>query len=94
MGVSFIREALLAAHLPRQSWTTLISRVGFSIGFLIVVLGRQQLFTENTLTEILPLMLRKDSRTFRSGPEAVGGRSIGEPSWHLSVRFGEDRPLR
>jgi len=63
MGISFVTEALLAAHLPRQAWTPLISRAGYSVGFLIVVLGRQQLFTENTLTVILPLMLRKDSLT-------------------------------
>jgi formate-nitrite transporter family protein len=42
----------------------LISRFGYSIGFLIVILGRQQVFTENTLTVILPLMLRKDMVTF------------------------------
>lgn len=64
MGISFVTEALLAAHLPRQTWTPLISRAGYSVGFLIVVLGRQQLFTENTLTVVLPLMLRKDSLTF------------------------------
>ena len=32
-------------------------------GFLIVVLGRQQLFTENTLTPILPLLQRKPNAT-------------------------------
>lgn len=64
MGTSFVTEALLAAHLPHAPWTPLISRFGYSIGFLIVILGRQQLFTENTLTVILPLMLRKDILTF------------------------------
>jgi formate/nitrite transporter FocA (FNT family) len=38
--------------------------LGYCIGFLIVVLGRQQLFTENTLTVVLPLLIRKDSATF------------------------------
>ena len=59
MGLSFIAEALLSSFLPNQPWRQLISRVGYSIGFLIVVLGRQQLFTENTLTAILPLLLEK-----------------------------------
>jgi len=58
MGFSFIAEALLTSHLPNQPWRPLISRLGYSIGFLIVVLGRQQLFTENTLTAVLPLLLR------------------------------------
>lgn len=64
MGFSFIAEALLTAHLPDAPWRPLIARAGYSIGFLIVILGRQQLFTENTLTVILPLLLRKDLITF------------------------------
>ncbi|MGB8540359.1 MAG: formate/nitrite transporter family protein [Candidatus Acidiferrales bacterium] len=58
MGFSFIAEALLTSHLPEQPWRPLISRLGYCVGFLIVVLGRQQLFTENTLTAVLPLLLR------------------------------------
>ena len=63
MGASFVAEALLRAHLPDQPWVPLISRAGYCIGFLLVVLGRQQLFTENTLTVILPLMQKKNLRT-------------------------------
>jgi hypothetical protein len=33
-------------------------------GGLIVILGRQQLFTENTHTPILPLLRRKDTSAF------------------------------
>jgi formate-nitrite transporter family protein len=57
MGFSFVAEALLTTYLPTQPWVPLISRAGYSVGFLIVILGRQQLFTENTLTVILPLLL-------------------------------------
>ena len=64
MGFSFIAEALLMAHLPDSPWRPLVSRAGYCIGFLIVILGRQQLFTENTLTVILPLLVRKDLATF------------------------------
>ncbi len=56
MGFSFVAEALLRSHLPSATWTELISKVGYSVGFLIVILGRQQLFTKNTLTVILPLL--------------------------------------
>ena len=63
MGFSFIAEALLMAHLPDSPWRPLVSRAGYCIGFLIVILGRQQLFTENTLTVILPLLVRKDLAT-------------------------------
>jgi formate-nitrite transporter family protein len=63
MGFSFIAEGLLMSHLPEQPWRPLIVGAGYSVGFLIVILGRQQLFTENTLTVVLPLLLRKDLPT-------------------------------
>ena len=63
MGFSFIAEAILTAHLPDTPWRPLVSRAGYCIGFLIVILGRQQLFTENTLTAILPLLARKNFST-------------------------------
>src|SRR4051812_47484666 len=63
MGFSMIAEGLLSAHLPDAPWRELVSKLGYSIGFLIVVLGRQQLFTENTLTPILPLLAKRDRRT-------------------------------
>lgn len=56
MGFSMIAEALLQVHLPDAKWTLLLTKFGYTIGFLIVILGRQQLFTENTLTAILPLL--------------------------------------
>jgi formate/nitrite transporter FocA (FNT family) len=43
----------------------MVAKLGYSLGFLIVILGRQQLFTENTLTPILPLLRHKDWETLR-----------------------------
>lgn len=63
MGFSLVAEGLLKYHLPDASWRPLISKFGYAAGFLIVILGRQQLFTENTLTVILPLLLRKNLET-------------------------------
>ena len=63
MGFSLVAEGLLRAHLPDTKWRPLISKFGYATGFLIVILGRQQLFTENTLTVILPFLLRKDRET-------------------------------
>lgn len=59
MGFSFLAEALLASDLPDAAWAPLISKFGYSVGFLIVILGRQQLFTENTLTPVLHLLQEK-----------------------------------
>lgn len=66
MGFSFISEALLGSYLPDAEWTPLISKFGYSIGFLIVILGRQQLFTENTLTPVLQLLDKKSARVFKN----------------------------
>ncbi|HZZ95027.1 MAG TPA: formate/nitrite transporter family protein [Usitatibacter sp.] len=59
MGFSMIAEGLLKTHLPEGDWNILVTKLGYCVGFLIVVLGRQQLFTENTLTPILPLLQRR-----------------------------------
>jgi formate/nitrite transporter FocA (FNT family) len=64
MGFSFLMEALLSLHIPNTAWKTLVSKFGYCIGFIIVVLGRQQLFTENTLTPILQLLHRRNRYTF------------------------------
>lgn len=65
MGFSFLAEGAIAALLPNHPWRILISRTGYCVGFLVVILGRQQLFTENTLTVILPLLLHKKWSTVR-----------------------------
>lgn len=56
MGFSMAAEGALRAHLPQTEWSTLVAKLGYVAGFLIVILGRQQLFTEQTLTAILPLL--------------------------------------
>ncbi len=63
MGFSLIVEGKLRALLPEGYLRDLISPLGYTVGFLIVVLGRQQLFTENTLTPILPLLHNRDIKT-------------------------------
>jgi formate/nitrite transporter FocA (FNT family) len=59
MGFSFGSEALIQHALPDTSWRPLIAKFGYTVGFVIVILGRQQLFTENTLTAVLPLLKEK-----------------------------------
>ncbi len=59
MGFTLIMEGALHQRLPPAEWAALISKFGYAIGFILVVMGRQQLFTENTLTPIIPLLDRK-----------------------------------
>ena len=64
MGFSMFAQAFMISHLPDSDWRPLVSALGYSTGYLIVILGRQQLFTENTLTPVLPLLQRKPNATF------------------------------
>jgi formate/nitrite transporter FocA (FNT family) len=59
IGFSFLTEAAIAAHLPAGGSSEVIAKLGYAVGFLIVILGHQQLFTENVLTAVLPIMARK-----------------------------------
>jgi formate-nitrite transporter family protein len=64
MGFSLVAQGLLHTYIPVPEWRPLLENLGYSLGFLIVVLGRQQLFTENTITVILPLLAHPTRRTF------------------------------
>jgi len=66
MGFSFLGQALFRTYLPDAKWRPLIASLGYPLGFLIVIIGRQQLFTENTLTAIIPLLARRNLTTLAS----------------------------
>jgi len=55
ISTSVLSKGFLASILPDADWAAGISNLGYTVGFLIVILGRMQLFTENTITPILPL---------------------------------------
>lgn len=51
-------------YLPDAPWRELVVAFGYPIGFLVVVLGRMQLFTEQTVVTILPLAREPTMRNF------------------------------
>lgn len=55
ISFSLLTEGMLQLHLPNAAWRPLITSLGYPVGFLMVVLARQQLFTENTIRAVLPL---------------------------------------
>jgi formate/nitrite transporter FocA (FNT family) len=63
IGFSFLVEATLQGRLPDTPWRPLVAGLGYSLGFLIVILGRQQLFTETTLTAVIPALTRRSLST-------------------------------
>jgi formate/nitrite transporter FocA (FNT family) len=67
MSFSLLAMGLLQMHLPEAAWRTLIVNLGYPVGFMMVVLGRQQLFTENTITVMLPLMAEPSAHALWRG---------------------------
>lgn len=59
---SVLAEAFLHARLPAAPWAVLVSSFGYSVGFVIVILGNLQLFTESTVTAVLPLATNPTGR--------------------------------
>lgn len=57
IGFSVLAQAALSSKLPDVASSHLIASIGYSVGFLIVILARLQLFTENTITVVLPVLL-------------------------------------
>jgi formate/nitrite transporter FocA (FNT family) len=58
MGCSMVAQGILDARLPDAPWRDLVAAFGYCLGFLFVTMGRQQLFTETTLTVMLPVLHR------------------------------------
>jgi len=56
ISFSLLAQAILQTHLPGAPWRPLIADLGYSAGFVMVVMSRQQLFTESTITAVLPVM--------------------------------------
>ncbi len=63
ISFSVFCEGYLRHNLPTEGNYFLLENLGYTFGFLIVILGRFQLFTENTITVVLPLL---ENRTFRN----------------------------
>jgi len=56
ISLSVLGEAIFRTYLPDTPYRFLIENLGYSLGFLAVIMGRMQLFTENTITTVLPVM--------------------------------------
>ncbi len=64
ISFSVLGEAIFRTYLPDTPSSYLIENLGYSLGFLLVILGRMQLFTENTITTVLPFMVSPSRQMF------------------------------
>lgn len=57
MAFSFLGPAAIAAHVPAEA-AVLLQSLLYPLGFIFVVIGRYQLFTEDTLTPVTMVLTR------------------------------------
>ena len=67
ISLSVLGEAIFRTYLPDADWAYLVENLGYSFGFLAVILGRMQLFTENTITTVLPVVHERSASLLRRG---------------------------
>ena len=64
MGFSLLARGILRRYVGDAPHAFLIESLGYPFGFLLVVLSRQQLFTENIMTAVLPVMTEPSLKNF------------------------------
>lgn len=100
MGFSMLARGLLHRHLEGVPGAFLIESLGYPFGFLVVILARQQLFTENTMTAVLPLMthpnLRKLGSLLRLWSVVFAGNLVGTALFAYGILHMQlfDEPTR
>ena len=62
IGFSFLASAFLQS-LVSEDVKPLAGALGYPIGFIFVVVARNELFTENTLEPVIPLLHNRDAET-------------------------------
>lgn len=91
IGLSPYAIGIFAAEVPDGPWMPLLMALGYSIGFIAVIAGRLQLFTESTITAVIPLATtpcwRNFNRTMRLWAIVLAGNMVGTFAFGLFVHF-------
>lgn len=81
ISVSVLAETFLKLRLPATPASELVSSLGYSVGFVMVIIGNLQLFTEQTVTAVLPVVthptLRNLGRLARLWALVLVGNMLG-----------------
>jgi formate-nitrite transporter family protein len=62
ISFSFLAVTLLTSRMAPENHA-LAAAIAYPLGFIFVVMARHQLFTENTLEPVIPLLERRDGET-------------------------------
>jgi len=92
MGFSLVSVSLLNHYLPDAPWAHVIASAGYTSGFIIVILARQQLFTENTITALLPVINQRRGASWdgmlRLWGIVLAANAVGAFFFALAVESG------
>jgi formate/nitrite transporter FocA (FNT family) len=99
-GISIMASLSVAGalhhYLPDEPWRDAAVALGYPVGFVIVVLGRMQLFTEQTVVAILPFARERTSynamRVARLWALVLAGNVIGTAAVAALAAFGHVQP--
>lgn len=64
ISFSFLGSAFVSHYAP-EAYKHPLASMAYPLGFMFVIMGRSELFTENTLEPIIPLLHKKDAKTLR-----------------------------
>lgn len=82
--------------VPTAPWREAVVALGYPLGFLIVILGRLQLFTEHTMVAVLPFArqptLPNLRRVTRLWTIVFVGNAVGAAAVAALVVFGQVQP--
>lgn len=91
IGLSPYAQGILGKVLPAMPMKEVFVALGYALGFIAVIAGRMQLFTESTLTAVLPLAttpsVRNLLRTLRLWGIVFAGNLIGTFCFAIFVAF-------
>ena len=92
INTSLIAEGMLESQIPDLPWREAIVSLGYPIGFLLVILGRLQLFTESTVTAMLPLATNPSAtslgKTLRLWGIVIAANLIGTATASATTAIG------
>ncbi|HJQ54581.1 MAG TPA: formate/nitrite transporter family protein [Gemmatimonadaceae bacterium] len=98
IGFSFLASAFVSHYAP-EPYKHPLASLAYPIGFMFVIMGRSELFTENTLEPVIPLLHKRDAETFnkllRMWGLLIVGNLIGALvfGWILGATNIIDAPL-
>jgi formate/nitrite transporter FocA (FNT family) len=86
ISFSFLATAFVS-HAAADPYKHALAALAYPVGFMFVVLGRSELFTENTLEPVIPLLHKRDRRTLSKMLRMWGLLILGNLVGALIIAF-------